>query len=55
MNIDLIRNVVIQGQIATVQAQIKTWEIYSERTGESVTQIISELNTHITKLRSLIK
>lgn len=55
MNIDLMRNAVIQGQIATVTAQIATWEIYSDRTGEDVTNIVSELQEHITRLSAMIK
>lgn len=55
MNIDLMRNVVIQGQIATIQAQIETWNIYADRTGESVSSIVAELEKHITELKKLVK
>ena len=55
MNIDLMRNVVIQGQIATIRAQITTWNIYADRTGENVATITAELEKHITELKKLVK
>lgn len=54
MNINLMRNVVLQGQIATIMAQIRTWEIYSDRTGEDVTEIVAELNDHIVRCELLM-
>lgn len=55
MNINLMRNVVIEGQIATIRAQIETWLIYGERTGENVSSITTQLEDHITALRNLIR
>lgn len=54
MNINKIRNAVLQGQIATVVAQIKTWQIYTDRTDESTSDIQTELNDHIERLEALI-
>jgi hypothetical protein len=55
MNIDKFRNAVIAGQIATLTAQIQVWQIYSERTGENVTGILTTLTAAITALTLLIK
>lgn len=55
MNINLMRNVVIQGNIATIRAQIETWNIYADRTGEDVSAIVTELEKHITELEKLVK
>lgn len=55
MNIDEMRNVVISGQIATVTAQIETWNIYSARTGEDVTEILATLAAHVAALIKLLK
>jgi len=55
VNINDMRNMVIAGQIATIKAQIETWNIYAARTGETVTNIITALNDHIAKLTILIK
>lgn len=54
MNIDLMRAVVVEGQIATITAQIKVWEIYEARTGESVATIVAQLQAHITALQALL-
>jgi hypothetical protein len=47
MNIDEMRNIVLQGQIATLTAQIETWNIYADRTGEDVSSILSEIQSQI--------
>lgn len=53
-NIDNARDVVVLGQIATIQQMILAWQIYSERTGESVTDIISDFQKEITALQKLL-
>lgn len=55
MNINLCRNAAIRGNIATVQAQIKTWEVYQERTDVDVSEIIARLKEHITALEALLR
>ena len=54
MNINAMRNVVVQGQIATLEGQIETWEIYSKRTNEDVSSIITQINIHIAALKLLL-
>lgn len=54
MNINKMRNQVLQGQIATIEAQIRAWEVYSDRTDEDVTTIIAELSSHIERCESMI-
>lgn len=54
MNINNMRNVVVKGNIATLEAQIVTWEIYADRTGESVTSIVAAIREHITALEALL-
>lgn len=54
MNINLLRNAVIEGQIATLKAQIKTWEIYQTRTDEDVTAVTDQIQKHIEALEKLL-
>lgn len=54
MNINKLRNVVVQGNIATLKEQILAWEVYADRTGENVSDIISQINTHIAALEELL-
>jgi len=54
MNINAFRNVVILGNIATLRAQINTWQIYANRTGESVVDIVLALNAQIAALMLMI-
>lgn len=54
MNINKMRNQVLQGQIATIQAQILTWEIYSYRTDEDVSDVVAELEDHISRCEAMI-
>ena len=53
MNIDDLKEVVIKGQIATLQAQIVAWQEYSTRTGVIVTPIIQALQAQITALNQV--
>lgn len=53
MNINLMRNAVLQGQIATITAQIETWKIYADRTDEDVSDIVAELTDHISRLEAM--
>lgn len=50
-----MRNAVITGQIATIEAQITTLDIYAERTGESVGDIITELTAQQAALTLLLR
>lgn len=54
MNINAMRNLVLQGQIATIQAQITTWNIYADRTGEDVSDIVTELSEHIARCQAMM-
>jgi hypothetical protein len=55
MNINNMRNVVIQGQISTIKGQITTWKIYAKRTGEDASDVISALEKHIEDLGKLVQ
>lgn len=54
MNINLLRNAVIEGQIATLTAQKVTWGIYADRTGEDITTITAQIDKHIEALKKLL-
>lgn len=48
MLFDDLKNVVVAGQIATLQTQILAATIYGKKTGETVTPITTALNSQIT-------
>lgn len=54
MNINKMRNAVLQGNIATCEEQIRIWEIYSDRTDEVVTTNVTEIEQHIADLEAMI-
>lgn len=53
MDIDKMREAVIESQIACVTTQKEVWEIYGDMTGHTVTTITNALDSVITKLGAL--
>lgn len=53
MNIDQMRNAVIDGNIATNVAMIKVWELQSKALNEDFSEIISKIRQHNSSLEQL--
>ena len=54
MNINNTRNVIIQGLIATTQAQIDTLTIYASRSGENMSQTIARLQSVMSAYQNML-
>lgn len=55
MNINKLRNAVIQGMISTITAQNCVWSIYDDRTDENTKAVRDENDTQIDDLELLFK